>query len=64
MDSIEEWARKRHEKLGTAAYVAVNKYIGSQLEWQDIKNGKTPPASVIRRYEIWKRKQLRTQNGH
>ena len=64
MDSIEEWACKRYDKLNMSAKNAAGRANRAWADWYNIATGKTPPASVTLRYEVWKRSQLRKQNGH
>ena len=64
MDSMKTWARKRHEKLSKAAYEAQKRALQALGEWVRLEKGEKPPASVTLRYEVWKRSQLRKQNGH
>ena len=64
MDSMTEWAGKRVEKLSKAANDAHARALQAITDWSNLVDGKKPSASVILRYEIWKRKQERKQNGH
>ena len=59
MDSMEEWAWKRYLKLKNAAEEADDKAGLAFEDWAGLSEGKVPSASIIRRYKIWKRKQLR-----